>query len=138
MLRLRRCSKCDAMDFNLLTPTASFSAINVEYAFNEKFLQPWLPLHHQAFSKLSSRASMVKHSRLTRTDPVVISNVSGNILAKIILYCKHVVTQPPTSDNDIELKVFVSKLVNDDEQTLFGLLVGADYLNIKGFFVSSL
>ncbi|KAI5682150.1 hypothetical protein M9H77_03378 [Catharanthus roseus] len=68
--------------------------------------------------------------RLTRTGPVVIPDVSGDILAKII-YCKRMVTKLPSDENDVELKP-LSKLVNDDEQTLFGLFVVADLLNIKG------
>ncbi|KAI5683287.1 hypothetical protein M9H77_04515 [Catharanthus roseus] len=43
-----------------------------------------------------------------------------------------VVTQPPSGENDVEQKAFVSELVNDNEQTLFGLLVAVDYLEIKG------
>ncbi|KAI5667095.1 hypothetical protein M9H77_16948 [Catharanthus roseus] len=50
----------------------------------------------------------------------------------IVEYCKCVVTQSPSSDNDVELKAFVSELVNDDEQILFRLLVAVDYLAIKG------
>ncbi|KAI5680915.1 hypothetical protein M9H77_02142 [Catharanthus roseus] len=71
--------------------------------------------------------------KLTRTSHVVIPNISSNILAKIIEYCKRVVTQPPWGENDVELKTFVLELVNDDNQTLFGLLVATDYLDIKGF-----
>ncbi|KAI5657217.1 hypothetical protein M9H77_26010 [Catharanthus roseus] len=70
--------------------------------------------------------------RLTSSDSVVITNVSGDILAKIIEYCKFVVTKLHSGKNDVKLKAFVSGLVNDDEETLFGLLVAADYLDIKG------
>ncbi|KAI5672072.1 hypothetical protein M9H77_12436 [Catharanthus roseus] len=69
---------------------------------------------------------------LTRTSHVIIPNVSDDILAKIVNYYKRVVTQPPFGENNIELKAFVLELVKDDEETQFGLLVTADYLDIKG------
>ncbi|KAI5654222.1 hypothetical protein M9H77_31409 [Catharanthus roseus] len=50
---------------------------------------------------------------------------------KIVEYCNRVVTQPPSIDNDVDLKAFILELVNTDEQTLFGLLVTVDYLAIK-------
>ncbi|KAI5667145.1 hypothetical protein M9H77_16998 [Catharanthus roseus] len=84
---------------------------------------------------VAKQSMMIEHlieDRSTRTGLVVIPNVFGNILAKIFEYYKRVVTQPPSGENDVELKVFVSELVNNDEQTLFGLLVTADYLDIKG------
>ncbi|KAI5650041.1 hypothetical protein M9H77_36046 [Catharanthus roseus] len=59
-------------------------------------------------------------------------NALWNILTKIIVYCKHLVTQPPSGDNDVEIKAFVSELVNDNEQTLFGLFVAANHLTMKG------
>ncbi|KAI5663152.1 hypothetical protein M9H77_22475 [Catharanthus roseus] len=48
-------------------------------------------------------------------------------LVKIIEYCKRLVTQPPFGDNNVEINCFVSKLVNNNEQTLFA----ADYLTLK-------
>ncbi|KAI5672026.1 hypothetical protein M9H77_12390 [Catharanthus roseus] len=48
--------------------------------------------------------------------------------ANIVEYCKRLVTQPPSGDNDVEINYFVSELVNNDEQTLFA----ADYLALKG------
>ncbi|KAI5652849.1 hypothetical protein M9H77_30036 [Catharanthus roseus] len=39
----------------------------------------------------------------------------SNILVKIIEYCKRVLTQPPSGENDVGLKAFVSELFNDDE-----------------------
>ncbi|KAI5672294.1 hypothetical protein M9H77_12658 [Catharanthus roseus] len=89
---------------------------------------------------LAKQSVMIEHlikDRLTKTGHVVIPNVSGNILAKIVEYCNCVVTQPPSDENDIELKAFVLDLVNNDEQTLFGLLVAADYLDIKGLLYIS-
>ncbi|KAI5661885.1 hypothetical protein M9H77_21208 [Catharanthus roseus] len=63
---------------------------------------------------------------------ILLPKVPSNILAKVIEYCKRVITQQLTSGNNIDLKAFVSELVNDDEKTLFGLLVAADYLDING------
>ncbi|KAI5648794.1 hypothetical protein M9H77_34799 [Catharanthus roseus] len=86
-----------------------------------------------SFGQDSGKQSVTnEHLIKDRTAPVVIHNVSCDILAMIVEYCKSVATQPLFGENDIELKVFVSKLVNDNDQTLFGLLVAADYLNIKG------
>lgn len=58
--------------------------------------------------------------RLTSSGTIVIPNVFGDILAKIVEYYNRVVTKPPFNENNIELKAFVSILVNDDEETLFG------------------
>ncbi|KAI5671872.1 hypothetical protein M9H77_12236 [Catharanthus roseus] len=69
--------------------------------------------------------------RLTSNSPVVIPNVSGDILRKIVKYCKHVLTKSSFGENDVELKAFISQLVNDDEETLFRLLVVVDYLAMK-------
>ncbi|KAI5662199.1 hypothetical protein M9H77_21522 [Catharanthus roseus] len=84
---------------------------------------------------VAKQSMMIEHlleDRLTRTSPVVIRNVSGDILAKIVDYCKCVVSQPPSCENDVELKKFLSELVNNNEQTLFGIFVDVDYLDIKG------
>ncbi|KAI5678639.1 hypothetical protein M9H77_09589 [Catharanthus roseus] len=63
---------------------------------------------------------MIKHTTivdsLASRGPILLLKVSSNILAK----------------NDIDIKAFVSELVNDDEETLFGLLVAANYLDING------
>ncbi|KAI5681968.1 hypothetical protein M9H77_03196 [Catharanthus roseus] len=97
---------------------------------NSAILQPWLPLHHQGQKKSSSRAATILHSR----GLILLPKVPSNILAKVIEYCKRVVTQPSASENDVNLKAFVFALVNDDEETLFGLLVATNYLNINGLF----
>ncbi|KAI5640844.1 hypothetical protein M9H77_00414 [Catharanthus roseus] len=39
-----------------------------------------------------------------------------------LLSTKRVVSQPPFGENDFELKAYVLELVNDDQETLFGLL----------------
>ncbi|KAI5664153.1 hypothetical protein M9H77_23476 [Catharanthus roseus] len=72
---------------------------------------------------MAKQSVMIKYlieDRLTSTGPVTVE------------YYKHVVSQPPSSEDNVELKAFVSELVNEDEKTLFGLLVAADYLAIKG------
>ncbi|KAI5678640.1 hypothetical protein M9H77_09590 [Catharanthus roseus] len=86
----------------------------------------------EVVTKQSMTIEHLIEDKLTRTSPVIIPNVSIDILAKIVDYYKSVVTQPPFSENNVELKAFISELVNDDEETLFGLLVTADYLDIKG------
>ncbi|KAI5654188.1 hypothetical protein M9H77_31375 [Catharanthus roseus] len=58
---------------------------------------------------------MIEHSLATR-GPILLPKVPGNILAK----------------NDVDLRAFVSTLVNEHEETLFVLLVATDYLDIKG------
>ncbi|KAI5675961.1 hypothetical protein M9H77_06911 [Catharanthus roseus] len=59
---------------------------------------------------------MIKHmieDSLASRVPTLLPKVLGNILAKVLKYYKRVVTQPPT-------------------ETLFGLFVTTDYLDIKG------
>ncbi|KAI5658144.1 hypothetical protein M9H77_26937 [Catharanthus roseus] len=73
---------------------------------------------YEAVAKQFVTIEQLIEDRLTRIGLVVIPNVSGNILAKTVKYCNHVLTKPPS--------------MNNDEQTLFGLLVAADYLDIKG------
>ncbi|KAI5667234.1 hypothetical protein M9H77_17087 [Catharanthus roseus] len=84
---------------------------------------------------VAKQSVMIEHlikDKLTRTGLVIIPNVSGDVLAKIVDYCKCVVIKPPSGENDVELRAFVSELVNDDEETVFGLLVAVYYLDIKG------
>ncbi|KAI5682378.1 hypothetical protein M9H77_03606 [Catharanthus roseus] len=126
------------VDYNQPQPLVNYNFSNFSrVAVKSTILQSWLPLQHQALSKSSSRVSMTKNSRYTRvakqsmtiqhmiedrltsSSPIVIPNVSGNILAKIVEYYKHAVIKPP------------SGLVNDNEETLFGLLVATDYLAKK-------
>ncbi|KAI5673028.1 hypothetical protein M9H77_13392 [Catharanthus roseus] len=63
--------------------------------------------------EVAKQSVMIEHlieDRLTRTSPVVIPNVFGGILAKIIEYCNRMVTKPSSGANDIELNSFVSEL----------------------------
>ncbi|KAI5654114.1 hypothetical protein M9H77_31301 [Catharanthus roseus] len=62
----------------------------------------------EAVAKKSVTIEHLIEDRLTRTGPDVD-------------YYKLVVTQPPSGENDVELKAFVSELVNDDEKTLLSL-----------------
>ncbi|KAI3502366.1 hypothetical protein L1887_30400 [Cichorium endivia] len=55
---------------------------------------------------------------------IPLSNVTSSILAKVIEYCmKHTETA--------NTKSFDTKFVKVDQDTLFDLMVAADYLNIK-------
>ncbi|KAI5654112.1 hypothetical protein M9H77_31299 [Catharanthus roseus] len=84
---------------------------------------------------VAKQSVMIEHlieNRLTSSSPVVIPSVCGNRLAKIIEYCKCVVTKPLSGENYVEPKAFVLGLVNDDEENLFRLFVAMDYLAIKG------
>uniref|UniRef100_A0A3Q7EUH6 SKP1-like protein n=1 Tax=Solanum lycopersicum TaxID=4081 RepID=A0A3Q7EUH6_SOLLC len=67
---------------------------------------------------------------------IPISNVSGNILAKVLEYLKRHVEEESTSktegaDADAALKVFDAEFVKVDQKTLFDLILAANYLNIK-------
>ncbi|KAI5673379.1 hypothetical protein M9H77_13743 [Catharanthus roseus] len=57
---------------------------------------------------------------------------NNKITFEVIEYYKRVVTEPLAGENDVDLNAFVSELVNNDEETLFGLLLAADYFNING------
>ncbi|KAI5676074.1 hypothetical protein M9H77_07024 [Catharanthus roseus] len=74
---------------------------------------------------------MIKDNLASR-GPILLTKVLGNILVKVLEYCKRVVTQPPASENNVDLKAFVSVLVNNYEETLFELLVAANNLDKKG------
>ncbi|KAI5666311.1 hypothetical protein M9H77_16164 [Catharanthus roseus] len=87
----------------------------------------------EAVAKQSVTIEHLIKDRLTSSGPIIIPNVSGDILAKVVKYYKCVVTEPLSGENDVELKAFVSEMVNDIEGTPFGLLVTGDYLAIKDF-----
>ncbi|KAL8092926.1 SKP1-like protein 1B [Apium graveolens] len=59
---------------------------------------------------------------------IPVPNVTGNILAKVIEYCKKHVE---SSKDDNELKTFDQEFVKVDQQALFDLILAANYLNIK-------
>ncbi|KAL3383186.1 hypothetical protein AABB24_002598 [Solanum stoloniferum] len=67
---------------------------------------------------------------------IPISNVTSNILAKVLEYLKlHVEASSKTDDKaaaDNDLKVFDAEFVKVDQKTLFDLILAANYLNIKG------
>ncbi|KAI5673027.1 hypothetical protein M9H77_13391 [Catharanthus roseus] len=90
----------------------------------------------EAVAKHSVTIKHMIEDKLASRGPILLPKVLGNILAKVIVeiiyYCKRLVTQPFSFNNDVEIKAFVLELVNDDEHTLFGLLVTADYITLKG------
>ncbi|KAI5657584.1 hypothetical protein M9H77_26377 [Catharanthus roseus] len=81
---------------------------NVEYAFNQQSYN-----HGFFFIIKHYQSCPLEHRWQSIPD----------ILAKIVEYCKRVVTQPPSDKNDVELKAFVSKLVNDNQQTCLDYMI---------------
>lgn len=68
--------------------------------------------------------------------PIPLPNVSGKILAKVIEFCKfHVGAKQPADDkcspSEDDIKSFDAEFVKVDQQTLFDLILAANYLNIK-------
>ncbi|XP_076938007.1 SKP1-like protein 20 [Bidens hawaiensis] len=66
---------------------------------------------------------------------IPLPNVTSKILSKVIEYCKkHVDTTTGADDKVAEedLKAFDADFVNVDQNTLFELILAANYLNIKG------
>ncbi|KAL8148640.1 SKP1-like protein 1A [Apium graveolens] len=65
---------------------------------------------------------------------IPIPNVTSNILAKVLEYCKEHVTSPKGDEQaakDDELKKFDAEFVKVDQSVLFDLILAANYLNIK-------
>ncbi|KFK36060.1 hypothetical protein AALP_AA4G072600, partial [Arabis alpina] len=61
---------------------------------------------------------------------IPLANVTGEILAKIIEYCKKHVEGGGGSEE--ELKIWDKEFIeNIDQSTLFNLILAANYLNIK-------
>ncbi|OVA04037.1 SKP1 component [Macleaya cordata] len=61
---------------------------------------------------------------------IPLPNVTCNILAKVIEYCKkHVETS--SNEEDEDLKAWDAEFVNVDQGTLFDLKLAANYLDIK-------
>ncbi|KAG9157594.1 hypothetical protein Leryth_023896 [Lithospermum erythrorhizon] len=58
------------------------------------------------------------------TTVIPLANVTGNILSKVIEYCKKHAT-------DDEVKAFDEEFVKLDHPTLFDLIMAANYLDIK-------
>ncbi|KAI5667094.1 hypothetical protein M9H77_16947 [Catharanthus roseus] len=88
----------------------------------------------EAVAKQSVTIKHMIEDSLASRGPILLPKVPGNILVKVPEYYKHVVTQPPADENDVDLKTFVSALVNNHRETIFGLLVAVNYLDIKGLF----
>ncbi|GAA0167537.1 ubiquitin-protein ligase [Lithospermum erythrorhizon] len=61
-------------------------------------------------------------------DVIPVPNVAGNILAKVIEYCKKHVE--PTSDDD-DVEAFDAEFFKVDQSTLLEIVLAANYLNIK-------
>ncbi|KAL3624228.1 SKP1-like protein 4 [Castilleja foliolosa] len=79
---------------------------------------------------------------------IPLPNVTGIILSKVIEYCKrHVDDCAPASAyntddepsstliSDAELKAFDAEFIKVDQPTLFDLILAANYLNIKSFWI---
>ncbi|XP_059623326.1 SKP1-like protein 1A [Cornus florida] len=64
---------------------------------------------------------------------IPLPNVTGNILSKIIEYCKKHVETPKSKDNTSNdaIKNFDTNFVEVDQAMLFNLILAANYLNIK-------
>ncbi|XP_059650991.1 SKP1-like protein 1B [Cornus florida] len=64
---------------------------------------------------------------------IPLPNVTGNILSKIIEYCKKHVETPKSEDNTSNdvIKTFDANFVEVDQAILFDLILAANYLDIK-------
>ncbi|XP_021771056.1 SKP1-like protein 1A [Chenopodium quinoa] len=66
------------------------------------------------------------------TDPIPLHNVTSKILAKVIEYCnKHANDDNSESSNNDELKQWDKDFLNVDQETLFDLILAANYMDIK-------
>ncbi|CAI0458624.1 unnamed protein product [Linum tenue] len=63
-------------------------------------------------------------------DGIPIPNVTGGILAKVIEFCNKHHQQPPGSDA-AELKKWDAEFAKVGQDTLYDLLLAANYLNVK-------
>ncbi|XP_021756181.1 SKP1-like protein 1A [Chenopodium quinoa] len=66
-------------------------------------------------------------------NPIPVPNVDARILSKVIEYCnKHVVANSPESETtEDELKQWDKDFLKVDQETLFELILAANYLDIK-------
>ncbi|RID56995.1 hypothetical protein BRARA_F00402 [Brassica rapa] len=65
---------------------------------------------------------------------IPIPNINGEILSKVIVYCKkHVVLPDGDSSSSAkeELKAWDAEFMKTDQSTLFNLILAANFLNIK-------
>ncbi|GAB2289251.1 SKP1-like protein 1A [Dionaea muscipula] len=85
---------------------------------------------------VASESQTIKHSIEDDEsgNAIPLPNVSGHILAKVIEYCKKHVETPKTDDRAVqdELKNWDADFMKIDQNTLFDLILAANYLNIKG------
>ncbi|KAK1362952.1 hypothetical protein POM88_038513 [Heracleum sosnowskyi] len=90
--------------------------------------------------KVAMEALTIKHmiEDDSACTTIPLPDVTGTILAKVIEYCKKHVESTKAADNDEEnkdakddLKKYDEDFVNADLQTLFDLILAANYLNIK-------
>ncbi|XP_030508459.2 SKP1-like protein 1A [Cannabis sativa] len=58
---------------------------------------------------------------------IPVPNVTANILAMVIEYCKKHIDSP----NDVDLESWDANFVKVDQATLYDLIMAANYLNIK-------
>nr|XP_045085225.1 SKP1-like protein 1 isoform X3 [Aegilops tauschii subsp. strangulata] len=63
---------------------------------------------------------------------IPLPNVDSKILSKVIEYCKKHVQASPKPANSGDLKSFDAEFIKVDQNTLFDLILAANYLNIKG------
>ncbi|KAL8166830.1 hypothetical protein V2J09_008329 [Rumex salicifolius] len=74
----------------------------------------------------------------TDENTIILPNVKGNTLAKVIEYCKKHIETPPKSGADADaafkaqLKKFDEEFVKLDWDAHFDLVLAANYLNIAG------
>jgi S-phase kinase-associated protein 1 len=65
---------------------------------------------------------------------IPIPNITGQILAKVIEYCKQhveVASSEEGKPNEDDLKAWDKDFINVDQATLFELILAANYLNIR-------
>ncbi|PNH12546.1 SCF ubiquitin ligase complex protein SKP1a [Tetrabaena socialis] len=70
---------------------------------------------------------------------IPLPNVSGKILASVIEYCKyHAQAEKkgedgqPIPKNEADVKLWDDEFAKVDQETLFGIILAANYMNIKG------
>lgn len=62
---------------------------------------------------------------------VPLPNVTSKVLAKIVEYCKYHTKDGGSGPSEDDKKAFDAEFVKVDQQTLFDLILAANYLNIK-------